>query len=152
MKPKDIFRVLRVKQSNQKGFTLLEILIAIGILAILAFIAIPQLGKSSYTLDGATRLVWSDMHNARMTAIRENRPIRVEFVNSTSYRFVRVDTGAVIFTRDLATDYPDVTISSSGGTTTFNSRGTVDATTITVSLSGEEKEFTIAWTGRIKTI
>ena len=61
--------------------------------------------------------------------------------------------GVTIFTRNLATDYPDVTISSSGGTITFNSRGTVDATTdattITLTLSGSEKKFKILLTGRI---
>lgn len=57
MKPKDIFRLKKMRHCNQKGFTLIEVLIVIGILAILAFIAIPQLGKSSYSLDGSTRLV-----------------------------------------------------------------------------------------------
>jgi type IV fimbrial biogenesis protein FimT len=137
-----------MKHIGQKGFSLVEVLIAIGILIILAAIAIPQMRGmlESYRLNGAARVVWSDMQNAKMTAIRENRSITVNF-RSTSYDFVR--NGAVIFTRNLANDYPGVTVSSTGGTTTFNSRGTVDFTTITISLAGRTRSFSIAWTGRI---
>jgi type IV fimbrial biogenesis protein FimT len=150
-----------MRQTGQKGFSLVEVLIVIGILVILAGIAIPQMRGiiENYRLNGAARLVWSDMQNAKMTAVRENRSIRVVFTNPapgvtdrfTSYDFKRV-VGATeerIFTRNLANDYPGVTIRSSGGSTTFNSRGTVDSTTITISLAGRTRSFTIAWTGRI---
>jgi len=139
---------------KQKGFTMIEMVIVTAILSILIAIAIPQMTQfiKGYRLNGATRVAWSDMQNARMTAIKENRSIRVEFTSPTSYRFVRTDTSEVISTRDLTAAYPNVTVISSGGSIIFNSRGTTDPTTITVSLSGSTKEFTIAWTGRIQGI
>ncbi|MDZ4133170.1 MAG: GspH/FimT family pseudopilin [Dethiobacteria bacterium] len=137
----------------QKGLTLVELIIVIAILAILSAIAVPQMGVmvDAYRLNGAVRLVWSDLQNAKMTAVKENRSVRVNFT-TPSYNFVRVDTSAVIFTRNLSSDYPNVTFSSSGGSTTFNSRGMADPTTITVGLSSKQKQFTIAWTGRIGNI
>ncbi len=152
-----------MKQIGQKGFSLVEVLITIGILVILAAIAIPQMGGiiENYRLNGAARVVWSDMQNAKMTAIRENRSIRVRLPGltaPTSYSFVRVNPngtdGTIIFTRDLSGDYRGVTISKTGGdtTTTFNSRGTVDATNITIGLNNRTRSFTIAWTGRIGAI
>jgi type IV fimbrial biogenesis protein FimT len=140
-----------MKHIGQKGFSLIEVLISLGILVILAAIAIPQMRGiiENYRLNGAARVVWSDMQNAKMTAIRENERIRVDFY-PTSYNFVRIGTiNEVIFTRNLANDYPGVTINSSRENITFNSRGTVNATTITISLAGKAKNFTIAWTGRI---
>lgn len=143
-----------MKHIGQKGFTLVEVLIAIGILVILSAIAIPQMRGiiESYRLNGAARVVWSDMQNAKMTAIKTNQSITVTFVNTTTYSHPRPNDPRGAFTRNLANDYPNVTIRSSGESTTFNSRGMVDPTTITVSLSGRQKEFKIAWTGRIERI
>jgi len=143
----------------QKGLTLVELLIVIAILAVLSAIAIPQMGGmlDAYRLNGAVRVVWSDLQNAKMTAVKENKSVRVDFT-SPSYNFVRVDTGAVIFSRNLSHDYSNVTIKNGSGnttfTTTFNSKGMAPppSTTIIIALSAKEKQFTVAWTGRIGNI
>ncbi len=139
---------------NQKGFSLVELLMVIVIVSILAAIAVPQMAQfiKNYRLNGATRVAWSDIQNARMTAIKENRSIRVDF-GASSYSFVRVDTAETILNKDLSVGYPGVAVSSSGGSVTFNSRGTAGPpTTITISLSGSQKQFTILWTGRMQGI
>ena len=127
----------------------------LGILTIVAAIAVPQIGSmlESHRLSGAARTIWSDLHKARMTAIKENRDIKVDFATLntllTSYTIVRVATGEVIFTRNLEDDYPDVEVRSNRDIT-FNSRG-IAADFGTIRIEGFErvKRFTVHWTGRI---
>jgi prepilin-type N-terminal cleavage/methylation domain-containing protein len=138
--------------TNERGFTLVELLICIMVIGIIGAVAAPQFGGilRAYRLNGATKVVWGDLHKARLTAIKENRNIRVDFVG-TSYNFVRVETGQVVFSRNLAADYPGITISISNDTVTFGSTGTAGGggKTIQVQGSGGPKTFTILTTGRI---
>lgn len=142
----------------QKGFTLVELLIAIAIAAILAAIAIPHTGTivNTYRLNGAARVVWSDLQNAKMTAIKTNQSITVTFDNTTTHSYPRPNDPRGLFTRNLANDYPGVTISYTGGSSmSFNSRGMVpvgDVGTVRVMLAGRTKQITIAWTGRIQSL
>ena len=137
---------------NERGFTLVELLISVMVIGIMAAFAAPQLGNTllAYRLNGATKVVWGDLHKARLMAIKENRSIRVDFTG-TSYDIVRVNTGAVVFSRNLAAGYPGVTVSISNASVTFGSTGTagVGGKTVEVQSSAGTKTFTILTTGRI---
>jgi prepilin-type N-terminal cleavage/methylation domain-containing protein len=138
--------------ANERGFTLIELLIGTMIIAIIAAFAAPQFGSilRAYRLNGATNVVWGDLHKARLMAIKENRNIKVDFAG-TSYNFIRVDTGQVVLSRNLAVDYPGTTVSISNDTVTFGTTGTAGGggKTIQVQGSGGTKTFTILTTGRI---
>jgi prepilin-type N-terminal cleavage/methylation domain-containing protein len=138
---------------NERGFTIIELLIGIMIVGILAAFSAPQFTGllRSYRLNGATKVVWGDLHKARMTAIKENRAIRVNFTPNTSYSIVRVSTGEVVFTRDLAAEYPEITVSINNNPMTFGSTGTAGFGSATVTIQGPvgTKTFTILTTGRI---
>jgi prepilin-type N-terminal cleavage/methylation domain-containing protein len=138
--------------TNERGFTLVELLIGAMIMAIIAAFAAPQFGSvlQAYRLNGATKVVWGDLHKARLMAIKENRGIRVDF-SGTSYNIVRVNTGEVIFSRDLVPNYRGVTVTLQDNTITFGSTGTAGGggRTVHVQSSAGTKTFTILTTGRI---
>jgi type IV fimbrial biogenesis protein FimT len=81
---------------NNSGMTIFELMVVIGILAILAGIAIPGFigWLPSYRLSSAADDVQSTLQNAKLRAIRENAIVRVnfDFGNDTYVAFI--DNGA----------------------------------------------------------
>ncbi|RQD63185.1 MAG: prepilin-type N-terminal cleavage/methylation domain-containing protein [Desulfonatronovibrio sp. MSAO_Bac4] len=95
---------------SSSGVTLIELLVVIGLMAILMAIAIPRLNLiQSSKLNGAARVVWSDMHHAKMTAIKENESIRVVF-STDGYKFERVSDSQEVFSRDISLEYKGISI------------------------------------------
>jgi Tfp pilus assembly protein FimT len=131
----------------------------LAVIGIVSAIAIPQMGTlmTRYRLDGATRLIWADLQNARMTAIKENRSISVQFdFLAHTYSVTRVDTGVTILTRNLNGEYPAVSAyNTNGGSITFTSTGVtlnnVNTSVIAVGPSAS-KTIEIKETGRISII
>ena len=81
---------------NNSGMTIIELMVVIGILAILAGIAIPGFigWLPNYRLRSASYEVQSTLQNAKLRAIRENAIVRVnfDFGNDTYVAFI--DNGA----------------------------------------------------------
>ena len=63
------------------GFTLVEVLVVIAVIAILAGVSVPQIGglMRRYALNSATRQVASVIRSSRYTAVSKNRIVRVRF-------------------------------------------------------------------------
>jgi prepilin-type N-terminal cleavage/methylation domain-containing protein len=138
--------------ANERGFTLVELLIGAMIISIMGAFAAPQFGSTlrAYRLNGATKVIWGDLHKARLMAIKENKTIRVDFTAS-AYEIVRVDTAVVAFRRNLASDFTGITVSISNNTISFGSTGTAGGGGKAVQVQGATgcKRFTILTTGRI---
>jgi prepilin-type N-terminal cleavage/methylation domain-containing protein len=141
--------------ANERGFTLVELLIGAMIISIMGVFAAPQFGSTlrAYRLNGATKVIWGDLHKARLMAIKENRTIRVDFTAS-AYEIVRVDTAVVAFRRNMAADFPGITVTIQNSTISFGSTGTagVGGKTVQVQSATGIKSFTILTTGRIGNI
>jgi prepilin-type N-terminal cleavage/methylation domain-containing protein len=132
--------------TDRRGFSLAEILVAIGIFAILAAIATPQFiaFRPKNRLNGAARQIYSELMWARSKAVNDNSSYVVTFPTNQTMQIA----GSATKTVNIQTEYSDVTLTSTASTITFSSRGTTDvAPTITLTNPGGTKSVTIRITG-----
>jgi prepilin-type N-terminal cleavage/methylation domain-containing protein len=84
-----------VPRQPERGFSLVEMLIVVGIVAVMAAVALPNIGQyiRNYRIRGAAQQVSGDMQTARAKAIMSNSNAGVSFVavDADSYRFVQED-------------------------------------------------------------
>jgi type II secretion system protein H len=77
---------------DRKGLTVIELLVAVVVLALLATVLVPGLGSFFARLEvhTALRTVTAGLSAARYQAIRDNRPVRVE-VSGGKFKLCRDD-------------------------------------------------------------
>src|SRR5512139_3181767 len=80
---------------RERGFSLIEMLIVAVIIAIMAAVALPNIGQyiRNYRIKGAAQLVAGELNAARSRAIMSNTNLGVSFVvvDRDSFRFVQED-------------------------------------------------------------
>jgi type IV fimbrial biogenesis protein FimT len=136
---------------NSKGFTLAEMMVVGGVLAVLVAVAIPNYlaFQPNMRLSGASREVLGKLMWARSKAVEENATYDVTFPSDHTLEIRRA--GVLIRTVDIQPDYTGVTFSKSGDDPVFNSRGTAGgATTITITNSSGSKTVIVTATGNVK--
>ncbi len=146
---------------NQKGFSLIELIVVITIIAIAVGIIIPVYSsmKPKLRLNGAARQMQGDLMRAKMQAVSQNNKFRIIYVDDHQYKILDDDddSGDVngnesIVTKDIQTNYYDVTYSSSNSNNLiFSPRGTVaNLTTITLTNPSGTSTVSVSITGRVK--
>ena len=146
---------------NQKGFSLIELIVVITIIAIAVGIIIPVYSsmKPKLRLNGAARQMQGDLMRAKMQAVSQNNKFRIIYVDDHQYKILDDDddSGVVngnesIVTKDIQTNYYDVTYSSGNpDDLIFYPRGTAAGlTTITLTNPSGTSTVSVSITGRVK--
>lgn len=104
------------QQPQAAGYTLVEVLTAVGVLAIVSVMAYPQLSSygAQYRLGAAANQLAFDLARARMKAVGENMYTRITFGSSVSdsfgygrtYQLAKSDTGATFTAEATASPLP----------------------------------------------
>jgi prepilin-type N-terminal cleavage/methylation domain-containing protein len=96
---------MRTRKVDERGFTLLELMMVVVIISVMAALAVPQMSRwfSKKDLDGAARELFTTMQQTRLEAIKRNEEIRITFTTSSPYTYtVRTQvTGITLTTKTL---------------------------------------------------
>jgi len=76
---------MRKKLHRNSGFTLIELMIVIGMIGILTAISVPAVMKwlPNYRLKAAARDLYSNMQKAKMEAVKRNTDVLIIFTSGT---------------------------------------------------------------------
>jgi prepilin-type N-terminal cleavage/methylation domain-containing protein len=148
---------------NKKGMTLVELIVVFAIIAIMATLMAPGIGKwlPRYRLRSATRDIVSTMRGAQMKAVSTRLQYQVDFtVGSNSY-VLQHNSGGLVFTDGSVQTAPSGIVVNNnfvGGIATFNPDSTCGTGSVTLSYQkggitqAQKKIVLSAGTGRAKII
>jgi prepilin-type N-terminal cleavage/methylation domain-containing protein len=141
---------------SRSGFTILELIIAIGLVSILATIVYPSFTAytAPFRAQAAGREVYSALQDVRQQAITRGKRTRFQVIDGNSYTLQWQDGLTWRTIRGPMRLDSGVTLSSTGGDLTFQPRGTVSPlSTLTIADSNHPEHrlvLTVPITGLVR--
>ena len=117
-------RFVRPVPWAQRGYTLLELMMGLGIISVMGMVAIPQLvgATEEYRLNAIAREISGNVARARVSAITENADFRVVISDASTY--VVEEDVAGTWTNRATFEMPNgFTLGASGATVQFHRWG-----------------------------
>ncbi|MBK5965684.1 type IV pilin [Thiocystis minor] len=153
--------------TDSRGFTLLELLVVVSVLAVLMLIAVPSMQAmlTRNHLKAAAQSIAEDLQWTRSEAIKRNRTLRVAFdVQPWCYgigedatancdcRLAPEEEGACSLKRRSGVDFPDIGLSATFAGTSFDPRrATANNGTLTLTArNGSSLKIVLSRLGRVR--
>jgi type IV fimbrial biogenesis protein FimT len=135
--------------ARQDGFSLIEMMVVIGIMAIILAVALPAFSawRESTALQSASETLMAHIKQARIMAVSGNRAVSITFA-ANSYTMDSGGTNPQVF--QLSDYSKNLSMTSTAATLTFSSDGTTNAQdTITIkNLNGTIRTISVNLVGR----
>ena len=123
---------LSIKSISECGFTLVELMIVVAIIAIIAGLTMGEINSASYQLKSRAHTLKAHMTQAKLEAVKRNLDVKIT-INGTNdgYSVNSIDAAGSIVTNITNVRYANK-FTFTGGDTTFTPRGTANSNSVTI--------------------
>lgn len=137
---------MKQSQTNMKGFSLMELVVAIGVLGILLGASVPAMSRfvRSSRLAGATNTMMADLHKTHALAVMQRKQYEITFA-SNKYAIVKSSPRETLVTRAM----PKGVTCTATDTATFYAWGLTAPMSITMTGTGATRTLQVAANGGV---